>query len=360
MFQDLKRDNGSGPPTRDAWNELASRLESLVVSPGPGLFMRRTPTGTVLWGARGRKAPHDRGRFVVTFSAKSQRLYVSEGSVVTGPDPDDEKLRGIMPTLSETPLDQSPQPFFDVSGLEPGEYDVVCSFKGDKAQIFVMQEDEVILGNEGEGEGGEDDNESPSSWVLSEVTFEAAEEDKLAATIKPIWLSDIAWQHEESSSSGSESSESGPGSSAPSDESDESQPPSDGDDGSSKDSAIVPAAWSKTGYVALYTVEAPDVRFEEVMEIRLRGKATRRKIDPRYVAVCEPNTLRACSVTVDQPVAVGVSVEGDQVTVRVAEAGIATRAVVKLTGIRRGFLGTRFGEKTREQFEANERRLKGT
>lgn len=47
MFEGLKR--SAGPPTRDDWNRLLEHLESLPVTPGPGLLMRRTPAGTTLW-----------------------------------------------------------------------------------------------------------------------------------------------------------------------------------------------------------------------------------------------------------------------------------------------------------------------
>lgn len=43
------RQTGQGPPTREAWNNLVKSLEGLVISPGPGMLMRRTATGTALW-----------------------------------------------------------------------------------------------------------------------------------------------------------------------------------------------------------------------------------------------------------------------------------------------------------------------
>ncbi|MCW1921317.1 hypothetical protein OKA05_02060 [Luteolibacter arcticus] len=56
MFENLKRDVGVGPPTRESWNQLLEKLESLVILPGPGLFMRRASSGTTLWSKGGRRS----------------------------------------------------------------------------------------------------------------------------------------------------------------------------------------------------------------------------------------------------------------------------------------------------------------
>ena len=62
----------------------------------------------------------------------------------------------------------------------------------------------------------------------------------------------------------------------------------------------MPAAWTATGYVALFTMEAPDVRFEDVFQdLKIRGRESRYRIDHRFLAVCEPGSLRAVGITAD-------------------------------------------------------------
>jgi len=80
-------------------------------------------------------------------------------------------------------------------------------------------------------------------------------------------------------------------------------------------------------------------------------------IDPRYVEVCEPNSLEASGLP-DNPVLVGLRVIGGN-TIRVRMEPDpeypVVRIVISLTGVRKGFQGKRFPNRTRAQFEANER-----
>ena len=78
-------------------------------------------------------------------------------------------------------------------------------------------------------------------------------------------------------------------------------------DGSGKDTAIVPAPWMPSGYAALFVLEAPEVRFDDVLAVRLTGRTTEVAIDPRYRFVCEPGSIRCCGWSGDKPGSVGVS-----------------------------------------------------
>jgi hypothetical protein len=132
--------------------------------------------------------------------------------------------------------------------------------------------------------------------------------------------------------------------------------------GSSKDSAIVPVHWTDTGYAALYCVEAPDVRFEDTVVVE-RPKGARSwsyQWDGRFRSVCEEDTLEVVSCTTDKPSPVGVSVDEEALVTfntRLLPWDRPNRMVVRLTGIRRGFLHVRFEEKTQLEFNANEKRL---
>ena len=127
--------------------------------------------------------------------------------------------------------------------------------------------------------------------------------------------------------------------------------------GSGKSSAIVPAKWSPGGYTALFVDESPDVRFNDVLIATIVESDNLVPIDPRFIAVCEANSLEVCGCVPDVPVLIGAIVEGDYVRVRMP-APQTTRVVLRLTGIRRGFHDLRFPDRTAEQFESNERFIK--
>ena len=80
-------------------------------------------------------------------------------------------------------------------------------------------------------------------------------------------------------------------------------------------------------------------------------------IDPKFLEVCEANSVQVCGCVTDIPVLVGAVVEGDKIRVRFVEENPyqSVQVVIRLTGIRKGFRGLRFPDRTRTQFEANER-----
>ncbi len=138
------------------------------------------------------------------------------------------------------------------------------------------------------------------------------------------------------------------------------QPPSEpprSSSGASKSTAIVPVSWSPTGFTALFVLESPEVRFDDVLTVVTPAVDTVIPIDERFVSVCEPNSIEVCGVAVDVPLAVGARVHGDSIHLRFATQcpDLRARVVVRLSGIRRGYAGVRFPPRTRAQFEANER-----
>lgn len=135
-----------------------------------------------------------------------------------------------------------------------------------------------------------------------------------------------------------------------------------GGSGSSKDSAIVPVNWTKTGYTALYCVEAPDVRFEDTIVVERPKWARNWSVNTcgRFRSVLEDGSMEVVAYTADKPVPVGFSIDEQGVlTVRTSYFPFhrPNRLVVKLAGIRRGFAGVKFEEKTQAEFDANEKRL---
>ncbi len=126
--------------------------------------------------------------------------------------------------------------------------------------------------------------------------------------------------------------------------------------GSSKNTAIVPAPWSPTKYAALFTHEMPEVRFDDITDVKITGRVTRQRIDPKFSLVCELQTMQIISVVGDRGPVVCARVEGDEMVIEVPRwPGSRPRnVVVRLSAIRKGFLGMRFPNRTENQFIHNE------
>ena len=105
-------------------------------------------------------------------------------------------------------------------------------------------------------------------------------------------------------------------------------------------------------HVALFCVESPDVRFEDVVRVRITGPTTTQTIDPRFIEVCEPGSIDAISVASPLPSLIGAVVDRNRIVVRVA-GDVPPFAIVTLSGIRAGHYGFRFPRKTRDQMLRN-------
>lgn len=114
-----------------------------------------------------------------------------------------------------------------------------------------------------------------------------------------------------------------------------------GSESEKSSNAIVEGPWTEGKFVALATLESNQVLFEFIVrDIRLRGPVTKVKIDPRFLYVCEPDSLCvAASPCGDGPYAVGASVKGEILTLTgLVRADRRPKVVnVRLTGTRKGF-----------------------
>lgn len=126
--------------------------------------------------------------------------------------------------------------------------------------------------------------------------------------------------------------------------------------GASKSSAIVPASWSPSQFTALFVDESPEVRFHDVMDFTVPLRDCAIPIDTRFVEVCEAGSIVAESVVPSIPILIGAEVRDGQIMLRFPETkhDLLVRIVAKLSGVRRGFAGLRFPDRTPEEFEANE------
>ena len=131
--------------------------------------------------------------------------------------------------------------------------------------------------------------------------------------------------------------------------------PTGSSSGSDKSTAIVPAPWQPSGFAALFAHEMPDVRFDDVMLVHVRGRVTSVPIDPRFVTVCERGSISVCGAVGDTGPVKCARVAKGILTVETFLLGRRPAVVtVRLTGVRRGFAGLRFPSRSRRQFDANE------
>ena len=133
-----------------------------------------------------------------------------------------------------------------------------------------------------------------------------------------------------------------------------------GDDpsGSDKSTAIVPMGWHGKGYGALFTMESNEVLFEFVMrDVPVVGPKTVTRIDDRFLAVCEPDSMTITGVAGDRAGSVGAVVEKNNVVLSAWPLSFLrpNKVTLKLTGVRKGFKHLDMPERSREQFIANEK-----
>jgi hypothetical protein len=125
--------------------------------------------------------------------------------------------------------------------------------------------------------------------------------------------------------------------------------------------AIMPAG---NEFVGLFCHEMPESWFSDVMTTRIVGAQAEVPIDPTFLQVVEPGSVKVLSVVPEKPVLTGAQVIRDQVVVRkenrigVPERPGAvpdlTNVVMVVAGIRRGTRGQRFTRFTEEQKRSND------
>lgn len=124
---------------------------------------------------------------------------------------------------------------------------------------------------------------------------------------------------------------------------------------SSKSTAIVPCSWNDTGFTALFIAEMPEVRFDDHFEISPKQRVSRTPIDPKFIEVCEADTIRVVSAIGSNGVVKYARVEDGHVVLGLPFFARPSKVCVRLSGIRHGFRNMRFPDRTKNQFEHNER-----
>jgi hypothetical protein len=124
----------------------------------------------------------------------------------------------------------------------------------------------------------------------------------------------------------------------------------------------------------LRCVEDREVPFTMVEELALTGRKTTYDIDPTFVAVCVPGTIRIQAVSLDVPATWGACVDGSVGIIEIQDSLFGKaydslqswlhflpqrrrpiNAIVSLRGIRRGFEGATFTPATYAMKVANDR-----
>ena len=133
---------------------------------------------------------------------------------------------------------------------------------------------------------------------------------------------------------------------------------SDSTSGSDKSTAIVPMDWHDKGYGALFTMESNEVLFEFVMrDVPVTGSKTVARIDDRFLAVCERDSMVVTGISGDKLGPVGAVIKDNEVILDALPVSFLrpNKVTLKLTGTRKGFEGFDMPESRKEQFTANER-----
>jgi len=121
--------------------------------------------------------------------------------------------------------------------------------------------------------------------------------------------------------------------------------------------AIVKAADpDPDAFVELYCTESPEVRFEDIVTIKppTHCREFVHPIDPEYLHVCEPGSIKAVGHTTSEPAIAGIRIEAGQIEVAFSELlPVPGEIVIHLMGTRAGRAGRRFAKSTRAKAEQN-------
>lgn len=121
------------------------------------------------------------------------------------------------------------------------------------------------------------------------------------------------------------------------------------------DKYAIVASKTPGDYVSLACVEAPDVRFEDVIKIAVDERGSfEHELDPEFVHVCEADSIEAISYVCTEPACAGIKVDGGKLIVTFSYVTPLPEFItVKVSGIRAGRAGKRFVRFTEEEARNN-------
>lgn len=122
------------------------------------------------------------------------------------------------------------------------------------------------------------------------------------------------------------------------------------------DKSAIVAGREPGQYVGVQCVEMPEVRFEDVLKIKVADSGNiEQPIDPQFVFICEPESIEAVSYVCNKPAIAGVEViEGHTLKIEFSHATPLPHSItVKISGIRKGRAGRRFPEYSDKEAASN-------
>jgi hypothetical protein len=107
----------------------------------------------------------------------------------------------------------------------------------------------------------------------------------------------------------------------------------------------------------MYTVETPDVRFEDVLEVITQGDDFNVQIDPLFLEACESNSIDVIGLVPSTPSLLGATINDGQVRIRTKRIShfpeVPDRIRVTISGVRKGSLSERFRIATEQEVIRN-------
>ena len=307
-------------------NALSERIEESYPIPGKGLTARSLPTGIEL-------SADEFAYPAYHVIPRQDGFRVLPGA--SGLSCDDDPV--IVPVISSYEGVQLDEDQYPIIPRGIGSFEFWIRFTADTSELIVLAADDDL-------------DELAEGEAMVKIFAYESTVDSLNVIFRRTGSIDFLLPDICSSSSSSSSSSSG-GSDVP--------PPEESSDlGDSKSTAIVPASWALSGYVAMFITEMPEVRFEDVETLKLTSRRARIAVDPQFVELCESGSLKCCGYAPNRPVPLGLVIEelmGETFILveQPAEGPLATEVTVRFTAIRRGFAGTRLPERTEQQFHEN-------
>jgi hypothetical protein len=107
------------------------------------------------------------------------------------------------------------------------------------------------------------------------------------------------------------------------------------------------------GYRELACIEAPEVLFFDVVEVKYSGVSGIFNVDRLFVEVCEPSTVKVISIVPGESVQVAVRMISDGSFELKTVREVTMSVVIILSGLRKGFSGRRFVQRTKQEYERN-------
>jgi len=104
----------------------------------------------------------------------------------------------------------------------------------------------------------------------------------------------------------------------------------------------------------MFCVEATGVWFEDLLVVRPVAADTTVVIDPLFIEVCEPGTIRPVAVVADVPTLCGAKIMVDGHLHLLVRGELPGEALVTIRGIRKGFANVRLTPATEAEARRNE------